>query len=226
MTTALHDLNQDGNTVVNVALSPSDDSWVIIYDTNKWQTSSNISSALSSELTRLRSAGETIKGVALGTNGQWLVIYGSNSFTASNIPTAMYNSLVSLQTAGQYVRAVAMGPSNNSWVILYGQNYSSAASIPTSLYNQLKGVSSGTLLTGVALGPNDSWVLTANTNDHWYSSVPGGMSGAFDTITDYNYLVSSVALGASGSYVVTYGTNGWYASATRSVGSKHENPHR
>jgi hypothetical protein len=110
-----------------------------------------------------------------------------------------------------------MGPTGN-WVILFNDNNSYASGISNSLLNQLKQVTAGTVLTGITLGPNDSWALTARKNGYWIVNVPTSMGTALASIGDFGYAITSVALGQTNSFAVVYEKNGWYASATRAAG--------
>jgi surface antigen len=117
-----------------------------------------------------------------------------------------------LNQNGNQINYVTLRASDDAWVVVYDNNkWKAHTDIPTELRNRLTLLSSQSFtITAVAMGPNNTWIVTYGTNGYYYSGVPSGLQSALIQAGSLARNITNVILGPdANSWALTYGQNGY-----------------
>jgi hypothetical protein len=200
----------------------SDDAWVILYDKNKWEQD-GIPTNLESELSRLKSLNNTIRAIALGPSGSWVVIYNytdgvivrENGFTSYNAPDTLFTRLTDIKTRAQKIRTITIGPSGG-WAVIENTNTPWSSNTPTDFFGRLTTLqNSGAQISQIALGTNNRWAIIANNNTNYSGNLSTTFFNNLEAIKNGGYTVNALGIGTGDSYGIVYNKNAYYGQAIR-----------
>jgi hypothetical protein len=135
--------------------------------------------------------------VALGAEGQYVVIFADGSWDARG-PQDLYDALGSRD-----VKRVALGRWG-VWCVLYKDGRQSwSAGLPTGLYNQLNSRSPRLPSpVSVGIGPDDEWFVAYSDGKWRAGGLPQAASADCDRATRSGDVVRTILFGADGAYLV------------------------
>ncbi len=159
LTDALNDLNDDGETIVDVQLTESGD-WLILYGDNglRW---SDIPQDLEDKLREWNADGETITSVAFNDSGDWVAICESYvSSSDEDIQEWMVEGM------DDYGTVWAACVTEDAIVLVYESGYSYLGEIPSTLEDALYETDLDVFYLKIA---GDSWFMADKDGSYAYN---------------------------------------------------------
>lgn len=172
----------------------------------------DIPSQMLEKLEEFLAAGETVKQVAFGADGSWVILRNWCSFWQYGVPQEMSQQLWALFNESAEIAHVALAR-KSWWVILRDQFHLMPMSldIPSTLYSKLLELYRTNQKTRcVALSASGGWVVLHGSNGFWTENVPAELLQKMREWSALGHELKQVAFGPGSSFVLLAGDYGYW----------------
>jgi hypothetical protein len=157
-------------------------------------------------------AGETIKQVAFGADGSWVMLRNWCSFWQYGVPEEMSKQLWAQFNENLGIAHVALAP-NGGWTILREQSHLAFKSrdIPATLLDKLLELyHSGRKTKCVAFSASGAWAVLYDRDGFLTENVPAELRRKLGEWSLLGYELKQVAFGPDSSFVLLAGDCGYW----------------
>lgn len=121
--------------------------------------------ALKNELKYLDSSNQVIKSISISDNGNWIIIYGKNSFSYNQLPINAEKYLKKISDSQTNIKDFDFLGDDNQWLCLVKNNAYAGENISLSLSKMLNKLNSSKREISKFFGNNQRWILLFNENE-------------------------------------------------------------
>jgi TIR domain len=157
-------------------------------------------------------AGETIKQVAFGPDGSWIILRDWCGFWQNGVPEAMNKQLWDQLNGSLGIPHVSLSP-EKGWLILRDKPHLMFLydELPVSPLNKLRELyRADRELKCVAFAESGGWVALYGKNGFWSENIPAELLKKLHDWSDLHYELKQVAFGPNSSWVLLAGDTGWW----------------
>ena len=166
---------------------------------------------------------ETIKQVAFGPNGSWVILRNLYGFWEQGVPEEMSKQLWDQFNQRREIFHVALG-AKNSWVIMQGARHLMAKTrdIPASLLDKLLELYQAKKeFKWVSISATGGWVVLFGSNGFWADNIPVELFEKMHEWGDLHYDLKQVTFGPNSSCILLAGDNAfWYRLIPQKMADK------
>lgn len=162
-----------------------------------------------------------IKGLAMRSDGAYVIWYNMNEAWWSGIPEGLSNTILDLNKKGKTIKQIAL-KDDGGYVILWDKNEASWNNIPKGLSDKILELNKdGKTIKQIAMNNQGAYIILWDKNEASWNGIPKEMSEKILELNKNGKTFKQVGLRNDGSYFIMWDVNeAWWKGVPKGLSDK------